>query len=268
MRVWTANTTNRWMFKRVSSAGLAVRNTYTQANLKIFNLSNSTQLFNPGILPDTRVIHSLLAPPPNNYSWSEGYPSETTSISQRMQSIGSVGITEADFNSYQYILCFNTAAEQILKTLLHEYRTKTNHSFSLSLAKIQLLPDCDPFVPAEAFADPTKMVAIITSIKAAIKGFLTTEFGWDVNACATGTSGQRTLQILLKTEEMRHFCSENGGNINMDLDLMKRWRDVTGCSFWIAFRRTTSMGKNEWLISIIGSQANLKQAEGLVRGAQ
>jgi hypothetical protein len=272
MRVWTANTTNRWLFKRVSSAGLAVRNTYSEANLKTFNLSDSSQLFNPGVLPDARIIPSLLAPPPNNYAWSEGYPSETTSISQRMQSLGSIGITEADFDSYHYILCFNTAAEETLKTLLCEYRQKQHQSLLSALssgrAQIRLLPGCDPFIPAQSLADPSKMQSIVTSIKTAIKVFLTTEFGWNINSCATGTSGLRTLQILLKTEEMKHFCSENGGNINLNLEMMTRWRAVTGCSFWVAFSRTTLIGKNEWLISIIGSQAKLKQAEGFVRGAQ
>ncbi|KUJ16968.1 uncharacterized protein LY89DRAFT_718678 [Mollisia scopiformis] len=263
MRVWTSNTTNRWLFKRVASAGLAVRNSYTESYFRILD-PDSSKLYNAGVPPDTRIMPSLLAP--NLYPWSNGYPSETSSISQRMQSFSSTGITEADFDSYHYIICFNTAAEETLKGMLREYRKRTNQgAFS---PQIRILPGCDPFEVASSLADPTKMAGMVNSIKSAIKGFLTNEFRWDIDACATGTSRLRTLQIVLQTEQMRHFCSEESSNlIILNLEVMKRWREITICSFWVAFNRTW-IGRTEWLVSIIGSQATLKQAEQLVRGAQ
>ena len=269
MRIWTANSTNRWLFKRVSSTGHNVSSDYTKANFSTPNSHGLSHLFAPGTRPDLKIISALLAPP--NYAWGNGFPNETTSIAKRIQSIPRTGLEEHDLDSYDFILCFNAVGEKILNNLLDAHNIRlTVKGNPPSGLQVRLLPGCDFFNGQECLDDPMKMNKMTTAIKAAIKAFLKTEFGLEIGVCMQWPKQLRTLQILMKTSEMKHFMTKDalGGKIMQDTAKISNWKENTGCNFWVAFEKWGENSEEVWLVSIVGEKGKLAQAEALVRGAQ
>jgi len=242
-----------------------VSNEYTKSNLSTLKLQDPSSLFIPGVLPDARILSSILAP--SNYVWGNGFPNETASIKKRIESTPSNGLVDWYFNYFDYILCFNSFGVMVVNKLLEAYnadrKIKGNSPARVLSSQIRLLNGCD--FQNWQIKDLTKLSQMAGAVKTAIKQFLTSEFGWDQDVCAQWPKSLRTLQIPMKTSDMKHVMKDKDGIHWEDTAKIRRWKEITGCYFWIAFEKWGEKGDKVWLVSIIGEEGRLLEAEALVR---
>jgi hypothetical protein len=120
--------------------------------------------------------------------------------------------------------------------------------------QVRCLEGCDLFNGQECLDDATKMSKQCAAIKAAIKQFLAVEFGWDQDVCTKWPKSLRTLQILMKTSEVKHFLEKptDGGKFVEYTTKIGKWKERTGCGIWIAFDSWAENDEEAWLVSIVG----------------
>lgn len=159
-RAWIANTTSRWLFERVDSAGANVRTHFTTTHLP------SLPDYGMATAESYERAITDLAGPPEHYR-SDDFPYEKSTIVDRMRAHQARGIEPRHFKTYHYILCFS---QDVQSTILHLQAAWESEHRTKSTAKIILLQVPEPFNEG-----PQK---IIPELKKVIQHFMAEELGW------------------------------------------------------------------------------------------
>ena len=231
LRVWTANRTGRWLFKRVHSAGLTV-STNVQTSIDPVAIQGIGQLL-----------------PHDEYDWALDSPHEVRRIAQRMKFYSPFGFAATDLSTYDVILCFTrTDANRIAKF-------EPEHKDG---ARVIVLPGCRDISSEDCAKDPEKIRELIASIKSAVKGFITQELGEWVDGAVKRTKSYRTLQLLLPGRDL-NFAGT--GDFLTDGDKIKEHESKSGCAIKVTKYKGST---REVLVSIIGPKDHLAKAAALM----
>jgi hypothetical protein len=134
IRAWTANTTSRWLFDRVDSAGANISTMFTKQVLPNLPIGS------PITWEDTNKAIDDLAGD-SSYFWSANYPHEKAIILERMRRHRCRGIEARHFSTYHYMISFS---REVLETL-RELKRKWEIDYQkYSCTRILVLPNCIP----------------------------------------------------------------------------------------------------------------------------
>ncbi|MCJ1402396.1 hypothetical protein MMC11_005616 [Xylographa trunciseda] len=247
MRIWTANATGRWLFKRVDSAGRLINNAFT------LSLTAEENLLSPAshIKLAKATIQAIEALELGTYyQWTGDHPNEVERLLERTKQHDFQGIDAADFGHYNFILCFT----QHDADELHRMQKASGNSW----ARIVFLRGCEYRSTLQYMSDRAEMEKLLLAMKVVIKQFISEHLddGFESIQFAT-TKGHRTLQIIQPLNSL-NFAGfreplENGPKL-------KEYETKTGCAIKVTARRTSSQA----LISIIGPKERLAEAEAMV----
>jgi hypothetical protein len=248
IRAWTANTTSRWLFDRVDSAGANISTMFTKQVLP------NLPIRSPITWEDTNKAIDDLAGD-SSYFWSENYPHEKAVILERMRKHRCRGIQARHFSTYHYMICFSRDVLGTLSELKSSW--EIDHQ-KYSCTRILFLPDCIPRTDAWKKAEKPH----ISEIRELIKGFLKSEFGWKVpmevdkngKEKRMGIAGgkERTLMLVLPERYRGHIKGKE-----------KELSDRTGVRVRLTLEGTE---EKHQLVSLTGMRSKLAAAEALIKG--
>ncbi|KIW31763.1 uncharacterized protein PV07_03360 [Cladophialophora immunda] len=243
VRAWTVNTTDRWMYGRVDSAGVDIKTPFNET----VPLASR-----PDTDANSKAIDILAGD--RNHFWSEDYPHEKAVIVNRVKAHQPRGIEERHFRTFEYILCFDVYAFEAVKRLKQKAQAKSSSTGSKErISKVMLLEDCAWPDGGKTCHDADVVKDVNSRIKKQVKDFLGSEFGWTKPPFHKGMAGgeQRTLHMVLP-EKYRHPVQQ----------ALNQMRKEFGCKIYLTWEGTA--GKKQ-LVTIVGAQGKVRVAEKAVR---
>ena len=217
VRVWTVNTSGRWLFKRVVSAGTHISTECNKPQLDKLQVTARTG----GDTAEGAAIDAVVRGTPHN---SE----EKTAIIARMRRHRKRGIDEWHFRHYEYMLCFDQPSFNILLALKETCKKKhANNPAYADLAKVRLLGELSIRNPVGSVCEE-EVEKQVENVKMCIKGFLREEMHWTAPTQGIRDGPYRTVQIVLPTLKVMPML---GG-------LLDEIQKKTGCRIWVTYYQT------------------------------
>lgn len=158
------------------------------------------------------------------------------------------GLTAADLDTYDILLCFTRSDASHLAKLQAE---------SKDPARIIVLHECRGISSEDCVKDPKKIRELISHTKMAIKRFITEELG-DWSDSLERRTNYRTQEMVLPGRDLNYAGT---GNSLTDPDKLKEIERKTGCAIKVARYKG---GMEKVLVSIIGPRGSLNEAATLI----
>ena len=245
IRAWTVNTTDRWLFCHVSSAGTNVKTHFSTsvANVPAWELPGRPVLEN--------WITELSGP--RSYFWSENGPGEKETILNKMRQWKRCGIREFHFKRFSHILCFDRETYVILmkmKALVQNPLASATPSSDSSTVDsvIHFLG------PQKSFKVP--LAQTVEGVKTNLKNFLIKEFNW-IRPLRSITGGSCRTQLLWISSDLTGKIMGKGEATRKTIE------EQSQCRIIIERRRLDGdmYGRT---VAIVGKMAAVEKAKGLI----
>jgi KH domain len=260
IRAWTVNTTDRWLFGRVSSAGTNVRTQFSTNVAKVPAWE----------LPGRPVVENWITElsGSRSYFWSEDGPREKETILNKIREWKRCGLRQLHFTRYLHILCFDKATYVILmkmKALAQDplappplASEKTDKEQPLSSGKDSKIVDSTIHFlgPQESFKVP--LAKTIEGVKLNIKNFLITQFNWvrPPNNMGIADGPNRTQFLWIQSGSIGRIIGK-GGAKRKSLEEQSKCRIIIG-------RQSPDEEVYGRMVAIVGKMAAVEKAKGLV----
>lgn len=239
IRVWTANTTRRWLFRRVDSAGLYVG---TSSPGEGAQLADGEELVLGSGSASQVALEALSGD--RYYFQSDDEPKEKEKALKRVQSHQPQGVKDYMFAAYRYILCFDTHALKALRQRAEKAR-EADAKNKKPQARILLLPGTEEAIRTASSLE------IVDAVRSAIKVFLTAELGWTRPAHGIADGPCRTRFIYVKHRWQTTKILAGSGEL----------RRQSQCDIHLAWQ-SKELG---FAVAIVGPSQALADAEKMVR---
>jgi KH domain len=260
IRVWTVNTTDRWLFGRVSSAGTNIRTHFST------NMAKVPAWELPGRPVPENWITELSGS--RSYFWSENGPREKETILNKIREWKRRGLHLSDLKTYSHILCFDKATYVILmkmKALAQDPLSppppsseKGEHEQQSASAKGPNTVDSTIHFlgPQESFKVPVAQT--MEGVKTNIKHFLVKEFNWSRPPNNMGIAGgsNRTQLLWIPSDSIGRIIGKAGAK-------RKLLEDQSNCRI-IIVRQSPGEEAYGRMVAIVGKIEAVDKAKGLV----
>ncbi|KAI9788148.1 MAG: hypothetical protein M1816_007194 [Peltula sp. TS41687] len=238
VRAWTVNTTGRWLFDHVSSAGAWLQSDDAKHGAPRFNMPPET----PGKWTQNTAITAVAKTFYNSREKDE--------IVARMQQHKPRGLDKQDFMSYTYILCLDTDVLTSVE-LMKAYLEDTNPPVKGSLRARSVLITGLNWNAHMSDEHPHKLARMVFVTKLALERFLADELGWRRPTVSIWAGPSRTRQMPVA----KHLL-DTAGIDNGESEWIKGIRQKEGCEV----RISDAESEKERLVSITGPKPALEKA--------
>ncbi|MCJ1381454.1 hypothetical protein MMC17_004564 [Xylographa soralifera] len=231
VRVWTVNTTRRWIFQEVASAGYSVKSSFTtkhQSQIKHV-------LKSPGVLTDNKALISLAE---QNHFRS----AEKRAIFARLDTGKTQGLKAIHFNNWDYILCFDKQAFSLLQNLRVSAQGSTAGK-----------PQSSRVILIEGTELHKDIQTTIRGVKKAARQWLAEELQWTKPDAPIKGGIWRTLQVVVPETCYKALLAKKGAK-------RKEIQAKSGCRIDTS---ANSSGTGS-LVTIAGPKDALPQVKKLV----
>ena len=235
VRLWTVNTTRRWIFQEVASAGYNVKSSFTakhQSQIK-------RPLRSPEVITNNKALLSLAE---QNHFKS----AEKKAIFARLGTGKTQGVKAIHFNTWDYILCFDKQAFSILEKLRVSAQSSTAGK-----------PQSSRVILIEGTELHKDIQTTISGVKKAARQWLAEEIQWSKPDVSITGGVWRTSQVIVPDTRCKALMVKKGTK-------RKEIQAKSGCRIYTS---ATSSG-TESLVTIAGPKDALPQAIKLVEGSK
>jgi KH domain len=253
VRAWVVNTTDRWLFAHVSSAGTNVQTHFSTSVAKVPAWK----------MPCEKVEEEWIAQlsGDRSYFWSEDNPREKETLLKHMRQWKRDGLHRAYFDYYSHILCFDSATFEILtkmKALAAQVSSgRGQRSPSPGEGPKDSVVDPKIFLlgPVKSFNVP--VAETIEWVKTHIKRFLAAEFDWVRPPKGIADGPKRTLFLWMPPLRAERIYGKNGRRL-------KYLEETDQCRIYIP-RYSRDEEKRGKMVSIVGRNEILDKVESSIQ---
>ena len=231
IRVWTVNTTRRWIFQEIASAGLNVKTSFTTKNQPQIK----RVLKSPEILTTNEALLSLAG---ENHNGS----AEKRAIFARLYTGKTQGIKAIHFNKWDYILCFDKPTLSLLQKLRVSAQGNTAEK-----------PQSSRLMLIEGTEVHKDIITTISRVKSAARKWLAAEFQWNKPKAPIKGGIWRTSQVPVPDTCYKALTAKKGTK-------RKEIQAESGCQIY----PSANSGGAGSLVTIVGPKDALPNAKALV----
>jgi len=240
VRIWTLNTSGRWLFDRVISAGTHISTGHNKPLLEKLSLPTRAG----GDTVESGAIDAVAG-----RTWHNS--GEKTAIITRMRRHRKRGIDEWRFRHYEYMLCFDQSSFNVVHALKEACKKKhANNSADADLAKVRLIADL-PMENTVGSLRKEEVDKLVENVKTSIKGFLRGEMQWTEPTQGIKNGPYRTVQIVLPTKKVMPML---GG-------LLGEIKRKTECRIWVTYYQNDE----KKLLTVTGQKDTVNVAISLLQ---
>jgi len=233
------NTQKQWIFQRVQSVGVLTSSSFTKSIIEAEGL----QTVKANVPVPSLAVDAIAGD--ESHFQTKDWPDEKGTILKRIREQKSQGLSQASFEQYEHIICFEKKTFDLLEKMKSAFQKGPKKVKVVS--KIHLLQKCT--WPNGDTGDKKEDLLIMAGkLKVALKEYLRAQHKWERPAIGIASGEWRTLQFLADEQVAKQMINDQGA-------LTNKIRQKNGSTMHVVLHVA-----DKCLVSISGPKAKLADA--------